>query len=109
MTRTIQSWRYRARTDSPKGWQEARVAHLLGEYPRGELGSMVGMNNAARTQSAGWDGNIENVHHKGGVLFQVNRPAVNLSTARVRNGRSEDFSFSRGMFWDVGDPEIIDP
>ncbi len=87
---------------------ETRVADPLGEGPGSELDSVIGVDHGSPLHTTLLDRHVEGVHDKLGVLDRVNGPAHDASTARVEHATAVDLAFTRGVFRDVRDPQLVE-
>lgn len=78
-----------------------------GECPRCELHSVVGMNQSTGRWASIRNGHSQGVCHQCRSLRTVDRPTDDLPRKRIQDNSAVDFSFARGMFRDIGDPQRV--
>lgn len=94
-------------TDRSEGWHESCFADHLGEGPRREGNSVVGVLDAVLAHGVLADRPVERIYHMLGVPDGVDGSPTDSATAGIRHAAAVDPPFSRWMFRDVATPQLI--
>ena len=86
---------------------QSRVVRPAGERPGRKLPSVVRVNECAGCRASIGNGHSQSVRHQRRRLRTVDRPPDDSPRKRIQDNSAVNFTFARGMFGDIRDPQLV--